>query len=294
MESKKQHIMRAAIRCFSEQGYAGTSIQDIANAVEMSKGSLYFYFKSKSDLLYSILHDYLAKLTLELEQLYQDTTLSPRERFLNHIETMYHHYEQDRAFFAMLIKERFEQYDDIHKLVTKSNRHNAFMIHELMCELYGEHIRRYALDLTTMFQAIFQSYLAFVVFENRTFVPSKLAGFLLEQLDGLASNMVNCMSESMLGEDILQSWSEVAHEAQQAQLAISHQIQQLRGCIKLQATPDEDKEMQAAVDVVVNELHKPSPDQLVVRGMVALLKAMAKGNASIMAELTKLEAILVM
>jgi TetR/AcrR family transcriptional regulator, cholesterol catabolism regulator len=54
---RKQEILDAAARVFHERGYESTSIQDIADAVGILKGSLYYYIESKEDLLYEILHD---------------------------------------------------------------------------------------------------------------------------------------------------------------------------------------------------------------------------------------------
>jgi AcrR family transcriptional regulator len=42
---------------FHEKGYESTSIQDIADEVGILKGSLYYYIRSKEDLLYEIVRD---------------------------------------------------------------------------------------------------------------------------------------------------------------------------------------------------------------------------------------------
>jgi AcrR family transcriptional regulator len=48
-------VLEAAARVFHEKGYESTSIQDIAEAVGILKGSLYYYIRSKEDLLYEII-----------------------------------------------------------------------------------------------------------------------------------------------------------------------------------------------------------------------------------------------
>jgi AcrR family transcriptional regulator len=52
---RQQEILEAAARVFHEKGYESTSIQDIADAVGILKGSLYYYIRSKEDLLYEII-----------------------------------------------------------------------------------------------------------------------------------------------------------------------------------------------------------------------------------------------
>ena len=52
---RQQEILEAAARVFHEKGYESTSIQDIADAVGILKGSLYYYITSKEDLLFEII-----------------------------------------------------------------------------------------------------------------------------------------------------------------------------------------------------------------------------------------------
>jgi AcrR family transcriptional regulator len=54
---RRQEILEAAAGVFHEKGYKATSIQDIADAVGILKGSLYYYITSKEDLLFEILQD---------------------------------------------------------------------------------------------------------------------------------------------------------------------------------------------------------------------------------------------
>jgi AcrR family transcriptional regulator len=54
---RRQEIIDAAAAIFKEKGYAGTSIQDVADAVDILKGSLYYYIKSKDDLLFEVVQE---------------------------------------------------------------------------------------------------------------------------------------------------------------------------------------------------------------------------------------------
>ena len=46
-EKRRAQIIETAIRLFSEHGYFQTTIDDIANAIPISKGLVYKYFKDK-------------------------------------------------------------------------------------------------------------------------------------------------------------------------------------------------------------------------------------------------------
>ncbi len=50
-EIVKSKIIQAAIKVFTQKGYQGSSIDEIAAEADMSKSTLYTYFKSKLDIL---------------------------------------------------------------------------------------------------------------------------------------------------------------------------------------------------------------------------------------------------
>ena len=51
---KKELIRAAALKMFLEDGYAKTSIRNIADAIEYSPGTIYLYYKDKDELLYEV------------------------------------------------------------------------------------------------------------------------------------------------------------------------------------------------------------------------------------------------
>ncbi len=69
--ARKIEILRSAVAAFRRRGFHGASMDQIARALGMQKGNLYYYFKSKEAILF-FCHDYsldilLAKLD-ELER----------------------------------------------------------------------------------------------------------------------------------------------------------------------------------------------------------------------------------
>ena len=49
---KKEKILQSALTVLAEKGYHGTTMEDIASHLLMTKGSLYYYFKDKQELVY--------------------------------------------------------------------------------------------------------------------------------------------------------------------------------------------------------------------------------------------------
>ena len=67
--TREGEILTAAARIFREKGYHGTSVQDIAEAVGLLKGSLYHYIRSKEQLLARLFEGSLGDTIVELEKI---------------------------------------------------------------------------------------------------------------------------------------------------------------------------------------------------------------------------------
>jgi TetR/AcrR family transcriptional regulator, cholesterol catabolism regulator len=57
-----EEIIAAAAKVFQTKGYHAATVQDIADAVGILKGSLYHHVKSKEDLLYLIVKEPIARI----------------------------------------------------------------------------------------------------------------------------------------------------------------------------------------------------------------------------------------
>ncbi|MEV6330486.1 TetR/AcrR family transcriptional regulator [Streptomyces sp. NPDC051909] len=82
---KRQRLVAAAARVLHEQGVERTTLADIAREAEVPVGNVYYYFKTKDDLVLAALSEhraYLALLTERLEKL-----PDPRERLKGLVES---------------------------------------------------------------------------------------------------------------------------------------------------------------------------------------------------------------
>ena len=77
--SRWNEIIEAAAEAFRTNGYAATSLEDIASAVGMWKGSLYHYIDSKEDLLFAVVRGPAEEILNQLREL-SHTDLPPTEK----------------------------------------------------------------------------------------------------------------------------------------------------------------------------------------------------------------------
>lgn len=75
-ELVKNEIIEAAAALFAERGLAGTTPQDIADAAGMTRQGLYYYFRSKDDILVRLVTDVTAPFLEKLEAIHEETDRS--------------------------------------------------------------------------------------------------------------------------------------------------------------------------------------------------------------------------
>ncbi len=88
--NKKQRILTAAERIFSEEGYDKATISEIANSAQVAEGTIYDYFKNKEDLLHSMLQYRLHEHLGSLDELFQIKTPQRKlRRFIRYHFSIY-------------------------------------------------------------------------------------------------------------------------------------------------------------------------------------------------------------
>ncbi|MDA8408391.1 MAG: TetR/AcrR family transcriptional regulator [Deltaproteobacteria bacterium] len=80
-ELRRRTIMEVASEVFGKKGYGGATISEIAAKVGIAEASIYQYFKSKEQLLLSVLGTWFIELADELERVFSGA-LNPYERLL--------------------------------------------------------------------------------------------------------------------------------------------------------------------------------------------------------------------
>jgi AcrR family transcriptional regulator len=67
IEKKRSKIARAAIELFARKGFEQTTIQEIANAAKIGKGTVYHYFKDKDEILRAASEEIMSALETPVE-----------------------------------------------------------------------------------------------------------------------------------------------------------------------------------------------------------------------------------
>jgi TetR/AcrR family transcriptional regulator, cholesterol catabolism regulator len=123
--TRLEEVLQSAANIFFAKGFHATSIEDVARDVGMLKGSLYYYIKSKDDLLFQLLlagiEDSDAFIASQI-----DSQGNPLEQLERAIRAQIDYIVQNRVQFGLFLHE----FDSLsgkrqHKLISVMSRYNS-------------------------------------------------------------------------------------------------------------------------------------------------------------------------
>jgi AcrR family transcriptional regulator len=113
----RDEIIAAAAKVFRTKGYHAATVQDVADAVGILKGSLYHHFKSKDELLYLIVKEPIARIYARMAEIVaSDRPAADKlgRAILAHLEAFDEHYPHlfvylhEREEMKRSFRERFK------------------------------------------------------------------------------------------------------------------------------------------------------------------------------------------
>lgn len=106
-EIRINEILDVAQKCFINRGYRKTTISVVAKEMGVAKGMLYYYFKSKEELLEVLLKRHSDLFLSEIKQMADSESLMPSEKIGRMFEQVIHSvFSKDGVLLSILYDEK--------------------------------------------------------------------------------------------------------------------------------------------------------------------------------------------
>lgn len=107
--ARREQLVQTGLRLFSEKGFRGTSVRDIARAAGVTEGLLYHYFTGKADLFRAVLDQY-APVRAFGDFLHAAASARPTQRAFDEALRAFGHefvvrIRENRAFLVTMLSE---------------------------------------------------------------------------------------------------------------------------------------------------------------------------------------------
>ena len=139
-EDRREKILLKALELYMVEGYANVSITDLQAALNMGRGTLYYYFKDKDELFQEVVDQYLIRPKHRALERVKDTATLPEM-----IDAM--------LYYTNLLKEFYDQVEN--KNINTSNVVTVmYTAYSRFPDLYRKARRLYERELNLWIQAI--------------------------------------------------------------------------------------------------------------------------------------------
>lgn len=106
-KDKKELIMESATKLIFEKGYSDTKVEDITKEAGIAKGTFYIYFKTKDDLIVSIIENSIKKYETILKKI-DFTNKSFKETMKEFINSKIKFAKENQEIFIIVISFIFD------------------------------------------------------------------------------------------------------------------------------------------------------------------------------------------
>ncbi|WP_203362121.1 TetR/AcrR family transcriptional regulator [Bacillus sp. REN10] len=262
MIDRKRQVIDVAHALFIEKGYAATSIQDILQKSNISKGTFYNYFSSKKELLMTIFEMIRNETNKRRLAILAGRSTSDKEAFMEQIAIKMKVNQENNLF--VLFQGVFASEDDELKKVVKNHHYEEIQwLQKRVLELYGENILPYSLDLAVGLFGMVQNYIHFFLTVDQAMNIDKIIRYSMQRLEAIVVD-VQEQEDQLLEVDMLN------HQFSQTSLLKAHKkrliIQTINRMLK-----HTDEEQSELLLFVQNEFSQHEPRRAVIHAILAAI-----------------------
>lgn len=152
-DQKLEFILRTSARIFAEKGYHSTTMRDISRATRVSLAGLYYYCKSKDELLFLIQDNCFGRVLERLEERLQEAD-EPIARLRLVIENHLSFFAANMAEMKVLSHEADSLAGAMYAHVAGKKQQYTKLVRRILADVQAQHAGA-KLDLTVATYALF-------------------------------------------------------------------------------------------------------------------------------------------
>jgi len=133
LSSKQSQLLETAETLFSQKGFDGTSVRDIAEAAGINTAMISYYFGSKEKLMEEIFERKSMNIREKVDLLLKEDSLDPLEKMYSLVDEYIERIMERKRFHRILLCEQIiNQNPSIIQMVEKMKHRNSECINDLI------------------------------------------------------------------------------------------------------------------------------------------------------------------
>ncbi len=255
---KKQVIMESAIELFAKKGIDATSVQQITDHCGISKGAFYLSFKSKEELIFSIIDYFMKNVTSNIERSVSKHQ-NPHDKLVAYFKEIFYVIQKYGDFATVFIKEQHFINDSFIDKMTSYDELNNKLLLDLFNELYPNKVESLQYDLLIIIKGLLASYGDFILKNSNDYNIEKLTDSLVEKVDIIAQQS----KKSFFTKDMITSCS--SRQLEITKELIVEELHQMLALI-------EDDVLKDSLLILEEQINSEAPRNALIVGMLSNLE----------------------
>jgi AcrR family transcriptional regulator len=132
-------ILKSAEKLFAYKGFKATSMREIAEESGITKATIYHYFKSKEEILFTIMNEAMDRAYSNLEDI-NLSRMDSKEKFREILKFYIKYYAGNRDGLILLVNEQDFLTDEHKKILINKQRNYVKFIYTLLENLKTEKV----------------------------------------------------------------------------------------------------------------------------------------------------------
>jgi AcrR family transcriptional regulator len=254
---KKQLIMEKALELFAEQGFEATSVQQITERCGISKGAFYLSFKSKDELIFALIDQFMVQFTSDIDYIVRSVE-DDQNLLYKFYYAVFNNFKKHSDFAKLLIKEQSRSFNE--EFITKIRYYDRLMdksVLSMVERLYIEdEIRETKYDLVFCIKGFISMYSQLFIFYNVPLDLNLLSKSLVEKTNLLAKNS----KIPFIRNELIQMFDEPLIEGNTKERILEKIQQEL---VEMEASIEKESLL-----LLKQELLEPTMPRAIVKGLV--------------------------
>ncbi|WP_203247538.1 TetR/AcrR family transcriptional regulator [Sporosarcina beigongshangi] len=254
MNNRKRQVLLVARRLFAEKGFTATSVQDILDESQISKGTFYNYFTSKNECLMAMLEYAHEEATIKRRELLIGQDIRDKNILAEQIVVRMH---INREHNLLPIYESvFNSGDkDLKSFIIRHHFMEISWLTERLVDVYGEGAQSYAPDCAVILMGMMQHLIHFWNASTKVKIDIlQLAQFTTRRIDAIISDMM-ATNDRLLGENLFENLQSADETKPDVKTILIMQLTRFLEQLKNDSKPSDVQYTQFLLD----EIHSAQP-----------------------------------
>ncbi|WP_142825989.1 TetR/AcrR family transcriptional regulator [Planococcus soli] len=254
---KRTELMKQAVHLFSLKGFHQTSVQEVAQAVGISKGAFYKHFDSKENLFIEILKQYHEEITGAISSSQHAPGSDHKDVFKEKLAIEIERTLSNQDFFMMVFKDFPLSDSEKLKSLFMELRQSTITLHKtILLDTYGTPVEPFLDDLVMVLEGLMQQYIITLVIEQKHVPISKLVNFVTAAIDAIVAN--------------LEDMEPVLTEARSSPVTIDEIF--LHMAEKIEASEPHPEKLLASLNLLKEQVGKKEQEEFLIEALLVYLK----------------------